>query len=142
MLRCVALDLQTLIPLDPPHGAIEAFVSTAMFEGAVWPSPRTSDGISVVRALERTSEQLRLRGFIFEADQTDHYFWLELHTRGDRVRWSLFYDVIATSPRRARNAFDMAGRPEDIAWQVRLTGEAEARDGALAVTSVVRAESP
>lgn len=134
----VPFDLETLLPVDPaPPDALDLFVSTCLFEGGVWDDPRTSDGIpGIARVLEHAPDRLRLRAQIYEIDdQSLHWFWLELErdAPGYRVTWHLYFDVVASSPRKARNAIDTYERAEDIEWRVRLAGEAEVRDGALTV---------
>jgi hypothetical protein len=60
-------------------------------------------------------------------------FRLEIGRDVERITWSLYFDVIETSRRRAFNAVHNHDRPEDIEWRARLTGEAIVVDGALLV---------
>lgn len=115
------------------------FVGTCLTAGGIWSHPRTSDGIpTIVRNVARGPDALGICAYIHEiADQSLHAFWLELRGKGERVAWALYFDVIETSPRRARNALDNHAHPDAIEWRVTLTGEATVEDGVL--TPVPRA---
>jgi hypothetical protein len=113
-------DLETLHLLDPPSfQALDWFIGTCLYDGGIWDSPRTSDGIqSIGRVLERGPDRLRVGGRIYEIDQTLHTFRLELSRAAadDRVTWSLDFDVT-----------------DDSACRATLLGEAVIEDGALAI---------
>jgi hypothetical protein len=129
-------DLSALIPLEPGSAALEWFIGTCLFEAGVWASPRTSDGVNAIeRVLERGLDVLRGCGTIWEIDQSLHAFWLEIERTGDRFAWRLYYDVIASSERRARNAMSNHDRPEDLEWRATLAGEATVEGNALTLVS-------
>ena len=88
--------------------ALDLFVSDRLFEAGVWESPRTSDGIVQVRIVESEPERMSIGGRIYSIDQELHSFWLDLEREavGSSVRWALFFDVVADSARRARDAID------------------------------------
>jgi hypothetical protein len=132
----VAVDLVALLSLDPKRVELEWFIGRCLFEGGIWESPRTSDGINgIERVLERGPDVLRAHGKIWEIDQSIHAFWLEIERAGtsDRFVWRLYYDVIASSERRARDAPSNHDRPEDIEWRARLEGDATVQDSVLAI---------
>src|SRR5262249_3608575 len=106
-----------------------------LFEADVWESPRTSDGIPHLRIVESAPERMRLCGRIYTIDQVLHSFWLDLEREpdGSAVSWALFFDVVADSPRRERDAIDVHDQASDIDWRVTLTGQGELRDGTLVV---------
>jgi hypothetical protein len=83
---------------------------------------------------DRGAEGIGVCARIYEIDdQSLHTFWLEVKRDVDRISWSLYFDPIATSPRRAYNAVHNHDRPEDIEWRATLSGEAMVVDGALFV---------
>ncbi len=128
--------LPQLFSLDPLHTeALDLFVSTCLASGGVWNRPRKSDGISSIdRVFECGPEGIGVCARIYEVDdQSLHTFWLEIHRDVDGIRWSLSFDVIETSPRRAYNAVHNHDRAEDIEWQARLTGDAIVVDGVLLI---------
>lgn len=132
------VDLRGVFSLDPGQtDALDAFISGRLFEASVWDSPRTSDGIEHVRLVEYRPDRVRVCGRIFQIDQSLHSFWLDLEREGSGigVTWSLYFDVVANSPRRRRNAIDTYDHANEIDWRVALAGNAEVRDGALVVTS-------
>jgi hypothetical protein len=109
---------------------LAAFVSQRLFEAGVWSSPRVSDGVSSYRVMERGRGALRLCGRIWDIDQSQHSFWLDLEWEpGDKqgANWKLFFgvDETAMSPRRARLAIDCIEAPNQVTWRVALTGRAE-----------------
>jgi hypothetical protein len=121
-----------LVPLEPGSLALEWFIGTCLFEAGVWESPRTSDGIvAIERVGEQGPEALRARGQIWEIDQSLHAFWLEIERAGDRFAWRLYYDVIASSERRAWDALSSHERAEDIEWRAAIAGEATIEGDAL-----------
>ena len=79
-----------------------------LHEAGVWDSPRVSDGIIYTRMVKAG-----VCGRLYEIDQTLHAFWLER----EGPTWRLYYDVIASSPRRARNAIDEHDDPTEIEWR-------------------------
>lgn len=123
----MTVDLQSLLSLEPGRtDALDWFIGSCLYDGGIWESPRTSDGIHSVRVLEDASDKLRVCGRIWEIDQSLHSFWLELERDGaaDRFAWFLYFDVIETSARRARHAHESHDNPEDIEWRARVVGEA------------------
>lgn len=128
------LDLRSLFSLEPGHtDALDSFIGDRLVEAGVWESPRTSDGIVSLRVVECEPNCLCVCGRIHEIDQTLHSFWLDLtcEASGSRVNWAVYFDPIASSPRRERNAIDTVDRAEDLDWRVALAGLADVRDGAL-----------
>ncbi|HMG55180.1 MAG TPA: hypothetical protein VK601_16905 [Kofleriaceae bacterium] len=135
----MSADLTTLILLEAGHtDALDAFVSSCLFDGCVWTSPRESDGIpNIERVLERTSDRLRLCGRIYNIDQTLHPFWLELSrdVSGPSATWILYFDVVESSARRACNALTSCDKAADIEWRVVLAGAASIHEEALVVVT-------
>jgi len=128
------IDLDALLTLAPGSLALEWFIGTCLFEGGVWTSPRTSDGVlEIERVGEQEPEGLRARGKIWQIDQSLHGFWLEIERAADRFEWRIYYDVIASSERRAWGALSSHERAEDIEWRVTLAGEATVGGNALVV---------
>lgn len=127
------VDLRHLFSLDPPDTCeVDRFIGERLFEAGVWEDARVSDGISYVRVVEHAPERVRFGGLIWEiTDQTVHPFWLDLERRDERVAWALYYDVVATSPRRTRDAIRVIDRAGEAEWRVTLTGSAVVRDGVL-----------
>jgi hypothetical protein len=130
-------DLETLLPLEPGRtDSLDWFIASCLTAGGLWDSPRTSDGIdNNDRVLERGPNVLRVYGRIWDIAQTLHTFWLETarDDERDRFGWFLYFDVAASSARRARNALDNYSNPDDIDWHARLAGEATVRGDALAI---------
>jgi hypothetical protein len=52
---------------------------------------------------------------------------------GDRFAWSLYFDVIETSARRARNAHESHDNAEDLEWRAKVVGEAAVQDDKLMI---------
>jgi hypothetical protein len=133
--RTVPVDLRTLFELEPgPQGhRLETFISDRLFEAGAWGANNCPDGVVHIRVLESEPDRLRLCGRLFEINGQLHPFWLELEqpASGTAVTWSLYVDVVATTPRRARDAIDLFDRASAIEWIVALSGKAEVRDGAL-----------
>jgi hypothetical protein len=131
----VAADLLALISVEPGRtDALDWFIGSCLCEGGIWESPRTSDGINAIeRVLERGPDTLRVAGRIWEINQSLHTFWLELHRNdgSERFGWALYFDVIQTSERRARNALSNHEDAEEIEWRVKLVGEATVQDDKL-----------
>lgn len=134
-LRTAEVDLRALFALDsgPSDALVESFISQRLFEANVWESPRTSDGIEHLRIVECEPERVRVSGRIFTIDQTLHSSWLDIERSDRGVTWALYFDSVASSPRRARNAIDTFDQATDINWRVTLTGLLEIRDGTLVV---------
>jgi len=90
----------------------------------------------VATSPERTRAALAVgRGCIFEIDQTQHASWLDLDTEGAAsIAWSLRFDVVASSPRRARDAIDVIADPDEVAWRVHLAGTATVEGATLVPT--------
>lgn len=131
----MAVDLLALISVEPGRtDALDWFIGSCLCEGGIWESPRTSDGIHAIeRVLERTPDILRVAGRIWEIDQSLHTFWLQLKRNDGAVRfgWVLYFDVIESSERRARNALSNHEDAEEIEWRVKLVGEATVQDDKL-----------
>jgi hypothetical protein len=109
---------------------LESFISDRLSEARVWSSPRVSDGVSSYRVVARGPRGMRLCGRIWEIDQTQHSFLVDVEWEdGDQPRavWKLFFDIddTAMSPRRARLAIDAIEDPSQVPWRVALTGRAE-----------------
>jgi hypothetical protein len=125
--------LQTLRALEGASDLREtlaSFISHRLHEAGVWSSPRVSDGVSSYRVVERGRDGMRLSGRIWEIDQTEHSFCVDVEWRdGTRPEaiWRLFFDVdeTAMSPRRARLAIEAIDDPSQVPWRVALTGHAE-----------------
>lgn len=143
------IHLPQLFSLDPLRtDALDRFVSTCLASGGVWDHPRQSDGISNIdRVFERGPEGIGVCARIYEIDdQSLHTFWLEIRRDVKGITWSLHFDVVETSARRAYNAVHDHDRADDIEWRVRLTGDANIVDGVLVVvdestSALVPAES-
>jgi hypothetical protein len=132
----VAADLLALISVELGHtDALDWFIGSCLCEGGIWEHPRTSDGISAIRVLERGPDVLRVTGRIWEINQSVHTFWLELKRddETDRFRWLLHFDVIETSARRARDAHSNHEDAEEIEWRARLMGQATVQDDKLTI---------
>lgn len=141
----MAVDLLALISVEPGRtNALDWFIGSCLCEGSIWLSPRTSDGINAIECvLERTPDTLRVAGRIWEIDQSLHTFWLELECKdgADRFSWVLYFDVIESSARRARNALSNHEDAEEIEWRVKLVGEATVQeDKLMLVPDSTRAE--
>jgi len=125
------LDLITLF--DDDTGPLEQFIGARLVAAGLWHSARTSDGIASVRVLERGPAIVRLCGHMYTIDQTLHAFWLELVPEGGAcsVRWTLYFGIDEPSARRRRDAILVHDHPEDLDWNVTLSGTAVVRDGSL-----------
>lgn len=109
---------------------LESFISHRLHEAGVWSSPRASDGISSYRVVERGPGRVRLCGRIWEIDQTQHSFCLDVEWQEEAQSgaiWRLFFDIddTAMSPRRARLAIDAIDDPTQVQWRVALTGRTD-----------------
>src|SRR5262245_46888963 len=120
--RAITFDLRDLFSRQPPHTeALEEFVGERLSEAGVWASPRTSDGISHVRIVELEPDAVGVCGWIYVIDdQSCHGFRLNLARQPTETlfTWSLYFDVIADSPRRERSALDTHDHADEIAWRV------------------------
>ena len=99
----MAADVLALISVELGRtDALDWYIGSCLCEGGIWEHPRTSDGISAIRVLERGPDTLRVAGHIGEINQSLHTFWLELKRNDvtDRFAWVLYFDVIETSARR------------------------------------------
>jgi len=130
--RTVPADLRTLFELEvsPAAHKLETFISDRLFEAGAWGANNCPDGVVHIRLLETEPDRLRLCGRLIEINGQLHPFWLELES-GPAVTWSLYFDVVATTARRSRDAIDLFDRASDIEWLVVLSGKAEVRDGTL-----------
>jgi hypothetical protein len=109
---------------------IERFIGGCLHEHGAWASPRVSDGVLAFD--ERASG---LRGQIYEIDQSLHFFWIVRTGRSFR----LYYDVIAATPRRARDAFELALAPDELEWRLIVAGALA--DGAPLPGSIVAVQA-
>jgi hypothetical protein len=143
----MTISTDPLFMLLPQEGsaaeALERFIADVLHQAGDWGSPRTSDGISAWRVVERGPTRVRLAGRIHEISQTVSSFWLDLERDGKRpeqVHWTLYFDVVPgpRSPRRADIATDLIGAPEEAEWRVTRMGVATVQDAVL-VAGTVRA---
>jgi len=81
----MALETDPLFILIPDEDAedaaadkLETFIAEALYQAEIWDSPRTSDGITFWRVVERDPARVRLSGRIDEISQVVHTFWLDL----------------------------------------------------------------
>src|SRR6185369_2277696 len=65
--RAMAIDFEPHLT----HDGLDWFVSWCLFEGDVWESPRTSDGVPSFE-VERETDAWRVRGRIWAIEQTVH----------------------------------------------------------------------
>ena len=132
----MTVDLQSLLSHEPGRtDALDWFIGSCLYDGGIWESPRTSDGVHSIRVLEHAADELRVCGRIWEIAQSLQTFWLELKRdgAGDRFAWLLYFDVIETSACRARNAHVSHDNPEDVEWRAKLVGEASVQDNKLTI---------
>jgi hypothetical protein len=111
---------------DPRVEAVESFLAQRLNESDVWSSPRHSDGVSSLRVVESTSSRLRVCGWIWTIDQTEHAFWLELDRAENKpgVHLTLFYDLEldGRSRSRALRVLDALQHPVNATWREMRTG--------------------
>jgi hypothetical protein len=140
-----------LIPQeDSPALELEGFIADVLYRAGVWNSPRVSDGISLLRVVERSSMLARIGGKIHEISQEVHSFWLELkrdENRPEQFNWMLYFDIVLDSltPRRVATAIEAIDLPEQVSWRIALTGAATSQDAAPlaeSVTNVSTENSP
>ncbi len=115
--------------------ALELFVAQRLFEGGIWESSRTSDGISYLRVVTNDPMFLRVCGQIFAISQTANAFWLDLKREpgGTAVAWVLNFDPVASTRDRAMRAIEACSCADEIEWNVTLAGRAEFRAGSFIV---------
>jgi hypothetical protein len=111
-----------------PADELERFLGEALHAAGVWSSPRDSDGVHA-RAFDALADGgLQVRGQIWTVeDQVLHSVWLVFEPVAEsagKLRWTLYFDVDAPSPRKRRDAWDLAARPEDITWHTTIHGVA------------------
>jgi hypothetical protein len=129
--------LLLLVPeASPPWYVLEEFVAHRLHEGGVWPSPRTSDGVSSVRVVEDGPDRARIGGRIWAIEQTLHSFWLEAERAresADHFAWTLYFDLdpSAHTARQIRDAVDVIEDPRQLRWRTLLSGHAIARNDRL-----------
>ncbi len=106
------------------RSALERFVARALFQGRVWDSTRTSDGVSAYRVVERTATRLRICGEIWEINQSRRLFWLEVERSrpGSGFAWSVRFDARFESERCARSAVTALERPDGVEWTRTVEG--------------------
>jgi hypothetical protein len=51
------------------------------------------------------------------------------------MTWSLYFDAVASSPRRERSAVDSSNDAKELSWRVALSGEVELREGRLVLAT-------
>lgn len=132
------VNLLALISVELGHtDALDWFLASCLCEGGIWDRPRTSDGISAIRVLERGPDTLRVAGHIWEINQSLHAFRLELERTdlADRFGWVLHFDVIETSARRARDALSNHQSAAEIEWRAKLEGDAIVIDDTLTIVA-------
>jgi hypothetical protein len=134
--------LFVLIPEeDAAADKLESFIADALYRADIWNSPRTSDGITFWRVVERDPTRVRFSGRIYEIAQVVHSYWLDLERdkeRPEQVNWTLYFDIIpgSWSPRRTSMAAEVIDVPEQAEWRVALKGAAMVQAATLAVESV------
>jgi hypothetical protein len=119
--------------------ALDLFVGQCLTSAGVWTHPRTSDGIpSIDRVFDRGPDGIGVCARIYEIDdQSLHTFWLEIKrdAAAGQILWSLYFDVIEASKRRAQNAVQNHDRAEDINWRATLSGKAIVEEGVLTIVA-------
>jgi len=105
------------------------FIGERLTEAGIWESPRVSDGISTLRAVERTHCSVRFCGQIWDIGQTLHTFWLDIEQSNNDLAWTLHFDPLIDSPRRARNIGYALAHPDEVEWRSTLSGRLEANWG-------------
>jgi hypothetical protein len=122
-------ELATLLSLDAganEREVVERCVARLLYEGAVWPSARTSDGVSSYRFVAREPQRARICGWIWSIDQSCAAFWLDIERdrATERVAWNLYFDVDGSTvgAARARKIVDGMDDPSHVAWRVTLSG--------------------
>jgi len=141
----MTIETDPLFVLIPEENAaadkLESFIADALYRADIWNSPRTSDGITFWRVVERDPTRVRFSGRIYEIAQVVHSFWLDLERdkgRPEQVNWALYFDIIpgSWSPRRTSMAAEAIDVPEQAEWRVALKGAAMVQAATLAVESV------
>jgi hypothetical protein len=117
--------------------ALDLFVGRCLTSAGIWEHPRTSDGItSIERVFERGCGGIGICARIWEIDdQSLHQFWLEIRREADsdHIAWSLYFDVIESSRRRALDAVHNHDSADSIEWRAKLAGRATVVDGVLTI---------
>jgi hypothetical protein len=130
-------DLVAAPPVRTPGRTLDLFVEDALREAGIWDG-RSSDGLQRHRVVETGPDRVRLIARMWEVTtQEVMTFWLDLAKdpakaveRHAGYVWTLHFDIVAASPHKGENAFDLLERPEDANWHVTLSGRASAgRDG-------------
>jgi hypothetical protein len=101
---------------------LDVFIGERLADAAVWRSARVSDGIGVMRTVEKSQSRARFCGQIWDIDQMLHTFWLDIESSNDDIDWTLYFDPIEDAPRRARNLVYALSRPDEVDWRVTLSG--------------------
>ena len=101
---------------------LDVFIGERLADAAVWRSARVSDGIGVMRTVEKSQSRARFCGQIWDIDQMLHTFWLDIESSNDDIDWTLYFDPIEDAPRRARNLVYALSRPDEEDWRVTLSG--------------------
>jgi hypothetical protein len=80
--------------------------------------PRTSDGISLLREVERTFSLVRVCGQIWEISQTRHTFWLDVERVGQELHWTLYFDPCELRSPRVDSQCLPGGRPQPNSFPI------------------------
>jgi len=141
----MTIETDPLFLLIPEENAaadkLENFIADALYRADIWNSPRTSDGITFLRVVERDPTRVRFSGRIYEIAQVVHSFWLDIERdkgRPEQVNWTLYFDIIpgSWSPRRISTIAEAIEVPEQVEWEVALKGVAMVKAATLVVESV------
>lgn len=98
--------------------ALEGFVSQAVVEAGHRSSWRWSDGIDGLKVMERSELHLRVIARIWEIEQVQTLFWLDLDARDGAPIWTLYFDIApGRSERFRRNAVHLVASPDEVAWR-------------------------
>jgi hypothetical protein len=134
--------LSILIPQeDSPAHELEGFIADVLYRAGVWNCPRTSDGVTFWRVVERSPILVRIGGRIYEISQEVYSFWLDLERDQElpeQVNWTLYFDILpgSRSGRRAAMMIEVIDVPEQAEWRVALMGTAVAQAATLVAESV------
>jgi hypothetical protein len=101
---------------------LDAFIGERLADAGVWRPARVSDGISALRTVEQSQSRARFCGQIRDIDETLHTFWLDIESSNDDTNWTLYFDPIEDSPRRARNLVNALSHPDEVDWRGTLSG--------------------
>jgi hypothetical protein len=134
--------LSILIPQeDSPAHELESFIADVLYRSGVWNCPRTSDGVTFWRVVERSPILVRIGGRIYEISQEVYSFWLDLERDQElpeQVNWTLYFDIVpgSRSRRRVAMTIEVIDVPEQAEWRIALMGTAVAQAATLVAESV------